>query len=173
MGRLSTTAGDECRALSSGDNGRMTGSALDIPPVICDGGRPLRPERWSPWRHGTWSYIVTVIGADGAPVEGATVDIGAAEVTTSSEWWVVRRDGEGMPFTLESLRDASVTVTFGASGANASALAEAFGFCWYDGRFHCHRGDRKPMRCPACNPRGYTPRLCIDGREYARRRRAR
>ena len=48
----------------------------DPPRVICEGGPALRPERWSPWRHGTWSYKVTAINADGTPVEGATVTIG-------------------------------------------------------------------------------------------------
>lgn len=31
------------------------------PEVICDGGRPLWPQRWSLLRHGTWNYRVTAL----------------------------------------------------------------------------------------------------------------
>ena len=51
----------------------MTAATAD---VICDGGRPLWPERWHWLRHGTWYYKITAIRADGTPLEGATVTIG-------------------------------------------------------------------------------------------------
>lgn len=38
------------------------------PEVICDGGRPLWPERWSVLRHGTWNYRVSIVGLDDAEV---------------------------------------------------------------------------------------------------------
>lgn len=91
------------------------------PRVICAGGHALRPERWSPWRHGAWSCRITVINADGTPVEGATVTIGPP--------------------------------------------GRMFHYCYLD--------RRRWSGCPLCNPRGNPARLCIDGQEYARRRKAR
>ena len=35
--------------------------------VICDGGRPLWPERWNVWRHGALSYRITAIPFPGTP----------------------------------------------------------------------------------------------------------
>jgi hypothetical protein len=59
---------------ASGIMGGMTPGTLEI----CDGGRPLRPERWNALRHGTWSYRITAIGPDGLPIPGAKVTIGPA-----------------------------------------------------------------------------------------------
>lgn len=141
----------------------LPGSAPDAPSVICDGGRPLRPERWSPWRHGSWSYIVTAIGADGAPLEGAAFEIGAADFAASSfEWHVPAgfRPLEHGDYAIGPL-EASGTFTFKVGTesplwhyAHAARLRG-----WY--------------RCPVCNPRGNPGRLAVDGREYARRRKAR
>ena len=97
--------------------------------VICDGGRPLRPERWSPWRHGAWGYTVTVIDATGEAVEGATV-------------------------------------TFSVSPETRAAVSRMF-------HFDHPLSRRRYSRCPLCNPRGNPGRLAVDGREYARRRKAR
>jgi hypothetical protein len=162
---LIDSALDDCSA--SDDAMRW---APDPARVICDGGRPLQPERWSPWRHGNWSYKVTAVGADGAAAEGVTVDIGAAEITTSSEWYVISRDSSGAPCGLRSLdrggyvigpRELSATYTFRIGPASplmhyAHALRLRG---WY--------------RCPTCHPRGNPGQLAVDGREYARRRKAR
>jgi hypothetical protein len=56
-----------------------------------------------------------------------------------------------------------------------SQIADAFGF-WWSEALHYH-GAEAPARvtrhCPLCHPRGYVPRLCIDGHAYSRRRAAR
>lgn len=53
--------------------------------------------------------------------------------------------------------------------------AAAFGFLW-SGTLHYHPAGaprRMTRRCLACHPGAWTSSLCIDGREYRRRLRAR
>lgn len=141
----------------------LTGSALDAPPVICDGGRPLRPERWSPWRHGNWSYIVTAIGADGAPLEGATVDIGTADFTASSFEWHIPAGFRPLDPGGYVIGPRELSATFTFKVGPDSPL-------WHYAHAARLRGW---SRCPVCHPRGNPRRLAVDGREYARRRKAR
>ena len=63
----------------------MPGDILDLE-LICDGGRPLWPERWNLLRHGTYRYTVAVIGA-----EDATVEIGPVDGAISHEWYGTHR----------------------------------------------------------------------------------
>lgn len=148
--------------------------------VICDGGR-LWPERWSILLHGKCYSSMEVTEAPwdpGAP-RLSPVQFASLFIDTESELSFQREPLPGAPPRYADVTgpyERSITITASWSNQVAEWTAEAFGFWWDGDDLHWHAPDvsyRVARRCPVCNP-GCGPRpLCIDGREYARRRAAR
>jgi len=149
--------------------------------VICDGGKPLRLERPTPWQ--SWSRVADGSdplaewecmlprspaayafygGSGGSYIYLGYVD--AASMRTGRE-----HDGSGYTrATVTAPQEWDCTFTFTV----AAQIAEAFGFSW-DGELHYHAAGVPSRGCRACNPSAFPRKLPIDGREYARRRAAR
>lgn len=135
---------------TSGDAMRWT---PDPGRVICDGGRPLWPERWNVWRRGDWSYRVTAIGAAALP-PSVNVEF--------------RFDVE--PFNQAMAAAGRALAVFGHD--LSIATAKAFGVPPHLLGIGGHERSRV-ARCRRCNPAGNPFPLAVNGREYRRRQRAR
>ena len=125
-------------------------------PVICHGARPLMPERWSTWRHGTYSLRVT---ADTSEFLAQLEAVSRAVTQLAAAW-----AAEIVPGMQQ------------AAKAMAAAIASIYDYSWVDGTLHWHAADaprRVLRRCRACHPEAFTEPLAIDGHAYRRRQRAR
>jgi hypothetical protein len=149
------------------DDGSASEDAMRWTPepqrVICNGGEPLWPERWSVLRHGTYYYTVTAIAAPGVVVTIGPCDGAISHISIDRE--SVRVPGWARE-TVIGPAGASATFDFKVSPETRAAICRMF-------HFDHPLPRRRYSRCPYCNPPGNPGRLAIDGREYARRRAAR
>lgn len=155
--------------------------------VICDEGRPLWPERWSPWKHGIYRYSVTAMGGGApVPITGAVfrdrMDAVAQALSVPLpdgmrfEWMTVdatsvQAAGELLVAATQHAQEAIVRAygpafqaLFQAWGKGVTDIAHVVQMAYYPGP---HR------RCPRCHPAGNPGPLAISGADYRRRQRAR
>jgi hypothetical protein len=135
--------------------------------VICDGGRPLWPERWSLWRHGTWSYRVTPIVLDPAAMPRADF---LREFVASFALLGQAYIRAAEP-AIQSFSEAVGRAALAASHGVALDVAKAFGV--RPSLLGIGGHDHSPARCRRCNPAGNPLPLTVDGGAYRRRQRAR
>lgn len=117
----------------------------------------------------TYGYTVTALDP-----EVSSVELSPAWPVSSCELYGLRFDDDELRgssaklYDLQSAPPWTGTFTCSLSPENWAAICRLV-----------HSGHPLPLsrrrysRCPVCNPRGNPGRLAIDGREYARRRKAR
>jgi hypothetical protein len=105
--------------------------------VICDGGKPLVPGRWNPWRHGDWYCRITTV---------------PPPVFTDGQIAAVREFGR----SIQQFADNAL-----------KAYAQASAGFWLPFTRMAHvidrqRDPRGHIRCRECNPAGNPPPLAAS-----------